>query len=191
MIPEKQEAVPDCYLMQKAKYLSAIDQIAMVEEFSGYIQFVNPQNWQYQKELKVSLDSTESKNKVKLVVMTFINFQYQGKELLLVATDDSKIRSFEYNSNNSSFQSINPLPTDPESDKSIQVLEAKAGSPQYCMAWDEIQNLLYTGDKEGNIQVWNLHQKDPYFTLGQPVSERPYAGRGKSDLEGDETKPFA
>jgi hypothetical protein len=42
MIPEKQEAVPDCYLMQKAKYLSAIDQIAMVEEFSGYIQFVNP-----------------------------------------------------------------------------------------------------------------------------------------------------
>jgi len=34
------------------------------------------------------------------------------------------------------------------------------------MAWDEIQSLLYSGDKDGNITVWNLDYENPYYILG-------------------------
>lgn len=34
------------------------------------------------------------------------------------------------------------------------------------MAWDEIQNQLYTGEKDGDINVWTLDRETPEFILG-------------------------
>lgn len=28
--------------------------------------------------------------------------------------------------------------------------------PQYCLAWDEAHDVLYSGEKDGLINIWNL-----------------------------------
>jgi len=36
------------------------------------------------------------------------------------------------------------------------------------MAWDEIQNKLYTGDNDGLIHIWDFQHTEPIWMMGKP-----------------------
>ena len=103
-----------------------------------------------------------------------------SNNLLMVATDDSLIRAFYYNGNQ--FVPMNPMmmeePTvsggdanqgsSSNSANDIKILRGK--QPQYCMAWDEVHQMLYRGQRDGMINVWNLRSVlyHVFFDLFRP-----------------------
>ena len=60
---------------------------------------------------------------------------------------------------------MNPL-GEIKSANEIPILVSK--TPQYCMAWDEIQNKLYTGDNDGLIHIWDFQHTEPIWMMGKP-----------------------
>jgi len=34
------------------------------------------------------------------------------------------------------------------------------------MAWDTVQNKLYTGDKDGHINIWDFNHQEPIWQMG-------------------------
>jgi WD40 repeat protein len=74
--------------------------------------------------------------------------------LLLVATDDSFIRGWVFNGNQ--FVPVTTIVTEEATDGEIKVLMAR--QPQFCLAWDDIHQMLYSGQRDGTINVWSLKQ---------------------------------
>ncbi len=74
--------------------------------------------------------------------------------MLAIATEEGMISLWRWN--RKSFKSVYSDEDDAlHADEGLCLLEA--GGPQFCLAWDEYQKLLYSGG-EGMIYQWNLRR---------------------------------
>ncbi|CDW75345.1 ef hand family protein [Stylonychia lemnae] len=159
--------------LHKAVFIQELDKIALVEERSDTIQFMNARTGERGcKDLDCGASGggggksggfNYSQFKKKIIVMSLIYLRLEDyNNLLLIATDDSLIRAWYYNGNQ--FAPVNPIINDEAHEGDIKILKAK--QPQYCMAWDDVHQMLYSGQRDGMINVWNLRQSKPVGFLG-------------------------
>jgi WD40 repeat protein len=46
------------------------------------------------------------------------------------------------------------LASQPDNDE--EVIEHQFNNPIYCLAWDSLNEILYCGQKDGSINIWNF-----------------------------------
>ena len=68
--------------------------------------------------------------------------------MLLTASNDGFVRGWKYTSNGFI------LATQPDNED--EMLEHHFKNDIYCMEWDGVNELLYCGQKKGQISIWNL-----------------------------------
>lgn len=165
--------------------LESVDRIGVVEDYSNVVKFYSPETGQtIGKELKIEIENSktvkyrceyckatasvkvvdleEKKAKCECQELTFpykkakkapvLNALYLPEpeyNILVTANHDGSIRS--WGTNGSNFHSVNnyeggfPL---------LQTHEA-----QRSLAWDGSTGLLYSGEKGGGINIWNMREK--------------------------------
>jgi WD40 repeat protein len=69
-------------------------------------------------------------------------------KILVVSTSDGVVRGWRYH------QGAFVRATQPDNDE--ELFEHSFSSEIYCLAWDGINEILYCGQKNGDISMWNL-----------------------------------
>ncbi|CAD8133059.1 unnamed protein product [Paramecium octaurelia] len=156
-------------IITRVIYIKEIDKIAFFEEGSDEIQFMTPDGGFGLKPLKIvpisdKVVTTQAKKdkdkqnfiivkkedtiekKTQILAMLYIDDpKYQ---ILLTSTHDGYVRGWRYQS--SGFVQANQ----PDNDE--EMIEHHFTNDIYSMTWDGINEILYCGQKEGQINIWNL-----------------------------------
>ncbi|CAD8135461.1 unnamed protein product [Paramecium pentaurelia] len=156
-------------IITRVIYIKEIDKIAFFEEGSDEIQFMTPDGGFGLRPLKIvpisdKVVTTQAKKdkdkqnfiivkkedtiekKTKILTMLYIDDpKYQ---VLLTSTHDGYVRGWRYQS--SGFV----LANQPDNDE--EMIEHHFNNDIYSMTWDGINEILYCGQKEGQINIWNL-----------------------------------
>ncbi|CAK75155.1 unnamed protein product (macronuclear) [Paramecium tetraurelia] len=158
-------------IITRVIYIKEIDKIAFFEEGSDEIQFMTPDGGFGLKPLKIvpisdKVVTTQAKKdkdkqnnqfiivkkedtiekKTQILAMLYIDDpKYQ---ILLTSTHDGYVRGWRYQS--SGFVQANQ----PDNDE--EMIEHHFNNDIYSMTWDGINEILYCGQKEGQINIWNL-----------------------------------
>jgi len=147
-------------LLTKVIYLEDIDRVAFLEEGSDEIHFLNHETGAFNpKPLKVTPpkdDDSGKASKVKVnskgglkshaeksMVLDMIYVREKKSHFLLTSSDDCAIRTWRYSSNGF-------VNTNAEEEGAIYFSQA-----QVCIAWDEINQILYSGQRDGAINIWD------------------------------------
>jgi WD40 repeat protein len=77
-----------------------------------------------------------------------IYIQDKKYKTLVVSTSDGFVRGWKYHQG--AFVRAN------QPDNEEEPFEHSFNSEIYCLAWDGINEILYCGQKNGNIYMWNL-----------------------------------
>lgn len=85
--------------------------------------------------------------------------QQKKYRILLVSTSDGYVRGWKYTQNGIILAT--------QIDNEEQIFEHHFSAEIYCLAWDNINEVLYCGQKSGGIYMWNL-KTDLEKVLSQP-----------------------
>lgn len=155
--------------INKAIYIPDIDRLAFYQEGSDEIYFMNHDSGVLNskklvivpKPLSVELSSVkkeadgtikiEKKEAVidrKTIILDMLYIKDKKYQVLLTSSNDGYVRGWRYTSNGFvlAFQPNNPNET----------LEHHFKNDIYCLEWDGVNELLYCGQKDGQINIWNL-----------------------------------
>ena len=156
-------------VIQKAAYIPELDKIAFYEESSNKINFMNVETGEISqkninvdpKKLVVNISSVKKEKNGKVSirkkdlvlstevrVLDMLYLSEQKYKVLLVSTSDGYVRGWKY-SQNGYYLANQP-------DNEEELFEHSFQSEIYCMAWDNINEVLYCGQKNGSIYMWNL-----------------------------------
>lgn len=153
-------------VVAKCIYIPYIEKIAFFEETSDEIFFANPDTGALLKnslrvEVSLQLKKGDDKNppvynakRAMLIDMIFIN---DPKYYLLVtSSNDGVIRMFRYST--SGFV----LNTD-SSQRDHEIVYENA---QICIVWDYVNEILYSGQRDGIINIWDQKSEPQFKQLG-------------------------
>jgi hypothetical protein len=156
-------------LVHKLEYLSDIDKIAYYEEGSNIINFINSDNGEIcpkslhitPKQLVVNISSVKKEKTGKVTirkkdlvlptsvrVLDMLYLSDKKYKLLLVATSDGYVRGWKYTQNGIVMAN--------QPDNEEEPFEHHFATEIYSLAWDSINEVLYCGQKNGGIYMWNL-----------------------------------
>lgn len=154
-------------LISKTLYIPLIDKIAFFEEEGDVIHFADPETGHI--ELKKSLHvkivkerkksegvdlPNDSAEKAMLLDMIFIDDKKYN--LLVTSSNDGIIRMFRYTSNG--FQ-----PADDSGQGDNQIVYEQA---QVKIVWDNVDEILYSGQRDGIIKIWDQKYEPQFSQLG-------------------------
>ncbi|CAD8044697.1 unnamed protein product [Paramecium primaurelia] len=156
-------------IITRVIYIKEIDKIAFFEEGSDEIQFMTPDGGFGLKPLKivpisdkvVTTQAKKDKDKQNFVIvkkedtiekktqiLSMLYIDDPKYQILLTSTHDGYVRGWRYQS--SGFVQANQ----PDNDE--EMIEHHFNNDIYSMTWDGINEILYCGQKEGQINIWNL-----------------------------------
>ncbi|EGR33574.1 hypothetical protein IMG5_048910 [Ichthyophthirius multifiliis] len=154
-------------LLTKLIYIPHIDRLALYEEGSDEIIFMNPENGIINnKTLKVipkSLFVTTSTVKkdeeglihvetkknfidLKTMILDILYIPDKKYQILLTSSNDKYVRGWK-NTSNGWILACQP-------DNEEELIEHEFKNEIYCLAWDSLNEILYCGQKNGNIVIW-------------------------------------
>lgn len=173
----------------KCIYISIIDKIAFFEEGSDIIYFADPSNGHiaHDKTLQVKITSHMWKsdginipnyNADKAMLLDMIFIEDKKYELLITSSNDGVIRMFRYSSNGF-------VPADDSNQRDHEIVYENA---QICIVWDNIDEILYSGQRNGVIKIWDQKSEPQFSQLGgkqqkKAVKQRSYSRSITSDSE--------
>jgi WD40 repeat protein len=140
--------------------LEFADRIGVIENYSNVIKFYHPETGaEMGRPLKIEADEMSYlhfkggvvayKGNRKAVVLNALAVNDPDLEMLMTSTNDCKIKCWVANGSN--FHSANY-------EGGFPVLVAR--NAQRAMAWDSMHKYLFTGERGGTINIWNLGLKD-------------------------------
>ncbi|KAL4503262.1 hypothetical protein ABPG72_000868 [Tetrahymena utriculariae] len=154
-------------LVTKILYIPHIDRLALYEEGSAEILFMNPETGvMNNKTLKVvpkSLFVTSSTVKkdeeglihvetkknfidLKTMILDILYIPDKKYQVLLTSSNDKYVRGWKHSSNGWVLAS--------QPDNEEELIEHEFKNEIYCLAWDSLNEILYCGQKNGNIVIW-------------------------------------
>lgn len=166
----------------KVIYINALNKIAFFEETSDVVHLADPKTGEIIKNrsLKVSLKKENaeeekrmqiSRNKAERAMLLDILFIENPKyEFLVTSSNDGVIRMFRYSSNGF-------VPAD---DYSQRDHEIGYDAAQIIMAWDDAYEILYSGRRDGIIEIWDQKSEPQFKKLGDT--------KKKNNLNGSKRK---
>lgn len=171
-------------VVKKCIYISIINRIAFFEEEGDIVYFADPKTGQIDesKELHVRISDSSHKSdginppvhiakKAMLLDMIFI--EDPKYNLLVTSSNDGVIRMFKYANNR--FK-----PADDSNQRDHEIIQ---GNAQMTMVWDSVDEILYSGQRDGIIRVWDQKSEPQYSQLGgkprkNPVGRDPFSNTG-------------
>ena len=109
---------------------------------------VNISSVKKEKNGKVSIRKKDLVIPTEVRVLDMIYLHESKYRVLLVSTSDGYVRGWKH-SQNGYYMANQP-------DNEEEPFEHYFSSEIYCMAWDHINEVLYCGQKNGSIYMWNL-----------------------------------
>lgn len=109
---------------------------------------VNISSVKKEKNGKVSIRKKDLVLPTNIRVLDMLYLSEKKYRVLLVATSDGYVRGWKYSQNGF------VISTQPDNEE--ELFEHHFSSEIYCLAWDNINEVLYCGQKNGNIYMWNL-----------------------------------
>lgn len=170
-------------LIVKTLYIKMINKIAFFEEESDVIYFADPDSGvvDYKKlHVKITKENKKSDgvdlpnysaDKAMLLDMIFIDDKKYN--LLVTSSNDGIIRMFRYTSNG--FQ-----PADDSGQGDNQIVYDKA---QVKIVWDNVDEILYSGQRDGVIKIWDQKSEPQFSQLGGKEEEEKKRGLNESMSE--------
>ena len=155
--------------ISKVIYIPDIDRIAFYQEGSDKIYFMNHESGILNSKeltiipepLKVELSSVkkeqdgtikiEKKEAVidrKTIILDMLYIKDKKYQVLLTSSNDGYVRGWRYTSNGFVL-AVQP-------NNSNESLHHPFKNDIYCLEWDGVNELLYCGQKDGQIIIWNL-----------------------------------
>jgi len=155
--------------INKVLYIPDIDRVAFYQEGSDKIYFMNHESGILNskeltiipKPLSVELSSVkkeqdgtikiEKKEAVidrKTIILDMYYIKDKKYQILLTSSNDGYVRGWRYTSNGF------VLAMQPNN--ANESLEHHFKNDIYCLEWDGVNELLYCGQKDGQINIWNL-----------------------------------
>lgn len=151
----------------KCIYISLIEKIAFFEEGSDVIHFADPKTGQVLQDrsltVKISTQVKKSEginipnyNADKAMLLDMIFIEDKKYELLVTSSNDGVIRMFRYSSNGF-------VPADDSNQRDHEIVQEAA---QMCIVWDNIDEILYSGQRNGVIKIWDQKSEPQFSQLG-------------------------
>jgi WD40 repeat protein len=82
------------------------------------------------------------------MVLDFLFIEDKKYEVLLTSSNDGYVRGWKYTSNGWILAS--------QPDNEEEMIEHHFSKEIYCLAWDNLNEILYCGEKKGKINIWNF-----------------------------------
>ena len=151
----------------KCIYISIIDKIAFFEEGSDEIHFADPKTGQIMQDrslvVRISTQTKKSDginipnyNADRAMLLDMIFVEDKKYELLITSSNDGVIRMFRYSSNGF-------VPADDSNQRDHEIVYENA---QICITWDNIDEILYSGQRNGVIKIWDQKSEPQFSQLG-------------------------
>ena len=116
---------------------------------------INKYNPDFERELKFLY------SKRKFIKLGTIKTCFSEKyNLLFISSTNNKISGWRYNSNSREFKNVNIFQYNKTdfcfNEDSIKIPLFVSEMPQYTLCFDELKDVLYSGQEDGKILVWNM-----------------------------------
>lgn len=97
-----------------------------------------------------------NRNADKAMLLDMIFIEDKKYQLLVTSSNDGVIRMFKYSNNGW-------VPADDSNQRDHEIDQEIA---QICIAWDSIDEILYSGQRNGVIKIWDQKSEPQFITLG-------------------------
>ena len=172
----------------KCIYIPIIDKIAFFEESCDWIHLANPYNGQIMEDKSFRVKIFKEKDKVdatgfpnppaeKAMILDMVFVDDKKYNLLMVSSNDGGIRMFRWSSNGF-------VPADDQSQKDFKIRYDMA---QVHITWDSVDEILYSGERDGTIRIWDQKKEPQYSILGE---QRRDTGSGKDVISENSITPM-
>ncbi|CAG9334724.1 unnamed protein product [Blepharisma stoltei] len=163
-------ACPNSMTVERLVLMETLDRIGVIEDYTHIVKFYNPETGKTMgKELQVQNEEFQQinihqasylyKGPRRVIVNNAAFLPEPEYQYLVTLCNDGTIRS--WGTNGSHFHSMNHKGGYP-------ILYCK--EPQRAVAWNYLNRILYTGDSEGDIKIWNYEDRESNFPA-QVLSE--------------------
>lgn len=151
----------------KCLFIPMINKIAFFEEEGDVIYFADPETGAVDKNKSLHVKITQETKKSegvdlpnysaeKAMLLDMIFIEDKKYNLLVTSSNDGIIRMFRYTSNG--FQ-----PADDSGQGDNQIVYDKA---QVKIVWDHVDEILYSGQRDGIIKIWDQKSEPQFSQLG-------------------------
>jgi len=169
-------------LIAKCIHIPLINRLAFFEEESDVVHFADPENGQIDPKqslhVKISEQSLKSDginppthNATRAMILDLIFIDGAKYNLLVTSSNDGVIRMFKYSSNR--FK-----PADDSNQRDHEIVYDNA---QMIIVWDKIDEILYSGQRDGVIKVWDQKSEPQFSQLGGKSKKEKKNGSIRSD----------
>ena len=121
-------------------------------------------NYNIEEDLKI-LNNTKKDTKL-CTIRTYFAGKYN---LLFISSTNNKISTWKFDINSHEFKNVNIISNNKNdylfNSDSIKVPLFASEIPQYTLCFDELKNVLYSGQEDGKILVWNMNSSKPVDIL--------------------------
>ena len=125
-------------------------------------------NYKYNPDFERELNFLYSKRKcIKLcTIKTCFSEKYN---LLFVSSTNNKISGWKYYPNSRAFKNVNIFSHNKDDfcfyEEKIQIPLFVSEMPQYTLCFDDLKNVLYSGQEDGKILAWNMQSSKYMYIL--------------------------
>lgn len=150
--------------ISKAIFIDNLNVIAYCEANRNFIYFIEPtnDNFKYQ-QLKIDGMVKSIANLKKATILDFISVQLKGNTYLFCSCNDGYVRIYRFNKNR--------FEENQESRNSKFPKEIRFDFAQLAIVWDQMSEVLFTGDRFGSISVWDKKAEPSIYKLGVAESQ--------------------
>lgn len=168
-------------VIAKMIYIDYIKKLAFFEEESDIVQFADPETGEIEPSLSLHVKVTQTAkrddginspecNAERAMLLDILFINDPKYNLLMTSSNDGFVRMFKYG--NKGF-----VPAD---DSNQRDNELNLKHAQVLIVWDYVNEILYSGQRDGVIRIWEQKSEPQYKILGK---KRPLKKASNKDDE--------